>query len=560
MDENVVQKLTKEHVLSPRWHHQKLYQNKVNHNKIPSNPTLPIKDTTQYCNPIIHADYSDPDAIRVGDDYYMTASSFSHFPGLPILHSKDLINWTIVGHAIMTYPDSVFSLPQHGNAVWAPSIREHEGKFYIYFGDPDRGVFMTKAAHPAGPWSPLKLVKKVTGWIDCCPFWDDDGKAYLVHAFANSRVGLKSVLMMNEMSPDGEEIFGTSTLIFNGQEQHHTMEGPKMYKHNGYYYIFAPAGGVATGWQTVLRAKDIFGPYEDKIVLEQGLSPVNGPHQGAWVNTVEGEDWFIHFQDKEAYGRIVHLQPMRWENDWPVIGIDVDGNGIGEPVSCYQKPKTREKSESFKLQGADTFDSAQLGLQWQWQANPQTEWYTCKPENGTLLLNAFPLADQANFWNQPNLLLQKFPSENFEVSVKADLKNLKKGTEAGLIAFGLDYARIRITRKDKNTFNLAVLTCKNADKENQEVLSSEDFSWDQDSIILGLSVTKDKQSEVKPIALCQFYYGENNQSFRSIGSAFIAREGKWVGSKIGLYCVNSTQNKARKNSFLQVEDFEVSIR
>ncbi len=299
------------------------------------NPNL---SDDRYRNPVIHADYSDPDVVRVGADYYMTASSFSHFPGLPILHSKDLVNWKIIGHAALTYPDTSFRLPQHGNAIWAPSIRHHNGTYYIYYGDPDRGVFMTKATNPAGPWSPLKLIKKVTGWIDCCPLWDEDGKAYLVHAYANSRVGLKSVLLVNEMNPNGEEILGTSTLVFNGQQNHNTIEGPKFYKRNGYYYIFAPAGGVATGWQTILRSKNIFGPYEEKIVLEQGSTQINGPHQGGWVSGTDGREWFIHFQDKGAYGRIIHLQPLRWVNDWPEMGQDYDGNGVGEPVTEFAKP------------------------------------------------------------------------------------------------------------------------------------------------------------------------------------------------------------------------------
>jgi len=120
----------------------------------------------------------------------MVSSGFGHFPGLPVLHSQDLVNWSIIGHAIPNYPFPEFEKPQHGNAVWAPSIRYHNKEFYIYFGDPDRGVFMTKTKNPEGPWEPLKHIRKVTGWIDCCPFWDDNGSAYLVHAFANSRCGI----------------------------------------------------------------------------------------------------------------------------------------------------------------------------------------------------------------------------------------------------------------------------------------------------------------------------------------------------------------------------------
>jgi beta-xylosidase len=137
-----------------------------------------------YKNPILCADYSDPDVIRVGDDFYMAASSFNCVPGLPILHSKDLVNWEIIGHAVPRFADKRFDIPQHGNGIWAPSIRYHDGWFWIFVGDPDAGVLMTKAKDPAGPWTPLHLVKEGKGPIDACPLWDDDGNAYPVHAWA----------------------------------------------------------------------------------------------------------------------------------------------------------------------------------------------------------------------------------------------------------------------------------------------------------------------------------------------------------------------------------------
>jgi beta-xylosidase len=233
-----------------------------------------------YQNPIIFADYSDPDVIRVGDQFYLVASSFSSSPGLPILRSRDLVNWTIIGRVFQKYPDESFQVPQHGNGVWAPSIRYHHGQFYVYFGDPDRGIFMSRARNAAGPWAPLVQVKAAKGWIDSCPFWDDDGQAYLVHAWARSRAGINSILTINRMSPDGKTLLDEGRMVFDGHAHHPTMEGPKLYKRHGYYYIFAPAGGVPTGWQTVLRAKNIYGPYEDRVVLDQGRTNINGPHQG----------------------------------------------------------------------------------------------------------------------------------------------------------------------------------------------------------------------------------------------------------------------------------------
>lgn len=274
-----------------------------------------------YKNPVLNADYSDPDAIRVGNDYYLTSSSFEHIPGLPILHSMDMVNWTIINHALKKQPPfNVFNKPQHGNGVWAPAIRYHNNEFYIYYPDPDYGIYMVKTKDPAKDWSTPLLVYPGKGIIDPCPFWDEDGKAWLTHAYAGSRAGIKSIIAIAPMNTDGTEVIGESIVVYDGHETDPTIEGPKVYKRNNYYYLFAPAGGVPTGWQLVLRSKNILGPYERKVVMDQGKSAINGPHQGAWVSTPQGEDWFFHFQDKDAYGRVVHLQPMKWINDWPVIG------------------------------------------------------------------------------------------------------------------------------------------------------------------------------------------------------------------------------------------------
>ena len=297
-----------------------------------------------YRNPILWADYSDPDVIRVGGDYFMTASSFCNAPGLPLLHSRDLINWKVVNYIINEIPEERYREPMHGCGVWAPAIRYHEGTYFVCFPMPDEGIYMCTATDPFGAWSKPVNIRPGAGWIDPCPFWDDDGRAYLVAGVAKSRIGYKSVLHMVEMQPDGMGLIGEEVRIFDGNENdQETIEGPKMYKRDGWYYIFAPAGGVKTGWQTVLRSRNVFGPYEYKVVMRQGNSAVNGPHQGAWVDTVTGEDWFLHFQDVYAAGRITHLQPMSWHEGWPVIGIAKDGGDgsrrdYGEPVIEYQKP------------------------------------------------------------------------------------------------------------------------------------------------------------------------------------------------------------------------------
>lgn len=501
-------------------------------------------DNGLYRNPVLFADYSDPDVIRVDDDYYLVSSSFAHFPGLPVLHSNDLVNWKIIGHAAQSYPVKDFERTQHGNGIWAPSIRYHNGEFYIYFGDPDNGIFMTHTKNIRGEWAPLRLVKKVKGWIDACPFWDEDGKAYLVHAWANSRAGIKSILTLNRMNEEGTEIIDEGTMIFDGRVTQPTIEGPKLYKYNGYYYIFAPAGGVKPGWQTVLRSKNIYGPYEEKKVLEQGSTKINGPHQGAWVDTKTGENWFIHFQDKKAYGRIVHLEPMKWENGWPLIGIDYDHNGIGEPVTEYKYPGVGKKYQKCAPATSDEFDSLKLGLQWQWQAVPMDKWYSLKAQSGSIRLYSIPVSPEyKNIYEVPNILMQKFPAEKFKVTAKVKLSAKDTGTKAGLIIFGTDYAYIAI-EKDKDGYNLVQRVCTQADKGSPETVN-EKYKIEGNEIYLHASVTGD--------ADCAFGYSINGKEVIPIGKTFKAQPGRWVGAKIGLF---STANLVLdKENYADVDSF-----
>ncbi|HUE83119.1 MAG TPA: glycoside hydrolase 43 family protein [Pyrinomonadaceae bacterium] len=484
-----------------------------------------------YKNPIIHADYSDPDVIRVGDDFYLTASSFNVAPGLPILHSRDLVNWTIIGHALSRQPPfDIFARPQHGKGVWAPAIRHHKGKFYIYYGDPDYGIYLIKATNPAGPWSPPLLIKEVKGWIDPCPLWDHDGNAYLVSALAASRSGIKSILIISRMSSDGTKLLDDGALVFDGHAEHPTVEGPKLYKRNGYYYIFAPAGGVATGWQLVLRSKSIYGPYEERIVLAQGDTAVNGPHQGGWVETQTGESWFVHFQDKGPYGRVVHLQPMRWVKDWPVMGIDRTGDGTGEPVLTFKKPNLGRMWPVATPHESDEFNGNELGLQWQWHANPKPNWAFPAGASGFLRLYTVALPEGfRNFWDVPNLLLQKFPAPEFSVTTKVTFTPHADDEKTGLIVMGQDYAYLAL-KKTPGGLLLSLTVCKEAEGGTAEK-DSASIPVKGNTFHLRVTVTGD--------AVCRFSYSADGQKYISVGGPFGARPGRWIGAKVGIFAIRT---------------------
>jgi len=504
-----------------------------------------------YKNPILYADYSDPDVIRIGTDYYMVASSFNLVPGLPILHSKDLVNWEIIGHGLQRLPmEDHYNVVRHGKGVWAPSFNLHNGYIYIYYPDPDYGIFMIKAKNPHGPWSTPILVLKGKGMIDPSVLWDEDGKGYMAVGWAASRAGVNSLLTIFKLNQAGSSVADAGTHVYDGHDLDPTVEGPKLYRRNGYYYIFCPAGGVSTGWQLALRSKDIYGPYERKVVMVQGGTNINGPHQGAWIQTATGQDWFIHFQDKGAYGRVTLLEPLVWKNDWPVIGVDKDGDGCGEPVTAYHKPNTKERSIIHTPSENDSFNDGGIGNQWQWQANPMIQWYAALKNTGYLRLFAFPSDTGVNLYNMRNLLSQKFPAPNFTATTKVKWNiewDVWQGKKAGLMVSGDSYAYLSIG-KDSAGFFVCQVVCQGASTGAKEKIVERRSL--QDSIVY-------MRVEVKgPDAICLFSYSEDNQHFHAIGQPFEARPDLWIGAKIGLFCTSKPE--VRTGGYADFDYFSIT--
>lgn len=512
-----------------------------------------------YRNPVLHADYPDPDVCAVGEDYFLTASSFNCTPGLPILHSKDLVNWKIVNYALKKVePVEYYNEPRHGKGVWAPSIRFHEGMYYIYWGDPDFGIFMVKTRDPYGEWDAPVLVKAGKGMIDPCPLWDDDGRVYLAHAWAGSRAKFNSVLTVCELNKEGTAVISDPVLVFDGNDGvNHTIEGAKFYKRNGFYYLFAPAGGVVSGWQLVMRSKDVYGPYEARIVMAQGKTDINGPHQGGWVDTPAGESWFLHFQDKGAYGRVLHLNPMKWVNDWPVIGVDKDGDGCGDPVSRYRKPKTDKTYPIETPVESDEFDTRKLGLQWEWHANYQ-DVFGFTTNMGYVRIYGHELSPHfKNFWEVPNLLMQKFPAEEFTATAKLKVSAKDDGQLSGLIIMGWDYSWIGVEKQEEK-FLLKQAVCKDAEQGNLEQVSTLAVLEPSRKFEAGLFPNYEREIYIRVHvdkgAYCRFSYSLDGKKFTEAGTLFKARQGKWIGAKVGMFSVTP---HGKERGWLDVDWFRV---
>lgn len=512
-----------------------------------------------YRNPVLHADYSDPDVCAVGGDYFLTASSFNCTPGLPILHSKDLVNWKIVNYALKKVePVEYYNEARHGKGVWAPSIRFHEGMYYIYWGDPDFGIFMVKTRDPYGEWDKPVLVKAGKGMIDPCPLWDDDGRVYLAHAWAGSRAKFNSVLTVCELNKEGTAVISDPVLVFDGNDGvNHTIEGAKFYKRNGFYYLFAPAGGVVSGWQLVMRSKDVYGPYEARIVMAQGKTDINGPHQGGWVDTPAGESWFLHFQDNGAYGRVLHLNPMKWINDWPVIGVDKDGDGCGDPVSRYRKPKTDKTYPIETPVESDEFDTRKLGLQWEWHANYQ-DVFGFTTNMGYARIYGHELSPHfKNFWEVPNLLMQKFPAEEFTATAKLKVSAKDDGQLSGLIIMGWDYSWIGVEKQGEK-FLLKQAVCKDAEQGNLEQVSTLAVLEPSRKFEAGLFPNYEREIYIRVHvdkgAYCRFSYSLDGKKFTEAGTLFKARQGKWIGAKVGMFSVTP---HGKERGWVDVDWFRV---
>ena len=464
-----------------------------------------------YRNPVLNADFSDPDVIRVGAKYYMVASDF-HFLGMQVLESDDMVNWRYISQIYRRFDEPGWDENAHyAGGSWAPAIRYHNGLYYVYFCTPDEGLYMTTAKDPHGPWAPLHLVKRVVKWEDPCPFWDEDGQAYL----GRSRHGAGPIIV-HKMSADGKTLLDEGKTVYEGP----IAEGTKFLKRNGWYYLIIPEGGVGTGWQTVLRSRNIYGPYQRKVVLEQGSTKVNGPHQGALVDAPDGSWWFYHFQETPVLGRVVHLQPARWQDDWPLMGVDYDGNGVGEPVSMWKKPIP---STSAPLLQTDDDFSGTLGLQWQWNHNPVDSHWSLTDRKGWLTLKAQP-ADSLKACR--NMLTQKVVGW---LSESTTLVESSGDNYAGLFCSG------KLFR--------AVGLCK--DGIYVEAGGQRQMVQKGHFAKVWLRVTNDSQQNRH-----QFAYSLDGEHFVSAGETFPMRGGYWKGIRTGLFCYGSN-GKAHFDSFQQ---------
>ena len=357
------------------------------------------------------------------------------------------------------------------------------------------------------------------------------------------------------MNADGTAVTGNPVMVFDGNDGvNHTVEGPKLYKRDGYYYMLAPAGGVATGWQLAMRSKNIYGPYESKIVMAQGNSNINGPHQGGLIDTPDGKSWFLHFQDMGPYGRVIHLNPVEWKEGWPVMGIDKDGDGCGEPVRRWKRPVEASGDVAYiTRQGSGLFE---------WHANYKDFYGFPNAQDGMRIYGHRLSEEFVNMWEVPNLWLAKFPAEAFTMTakVKVSSKANAEGAVSGLIVMGWDYCALGLA-KHGDRFDVTLTECRDAEQQVEETMqvvgSLNPTKVYEAGLVANMECVLWLRLQVGKGAVCRFSYSTDGKRWQKAGDSFNARAGKWIGAKAGFYSVMPAAVGDR--GWIDVETVDVEV-
>jgi beta-xylosidase len=472
-----------------------------------------------YRNPVLPADYSDLDCIRVGPDYYAISSTFQYSPGMVILHSKDLVNWKILSHVIddvtQIGPELNWNrMNRYGRGVWAGAIRHHAGRFWVYFGTPDEGYFMSTATNAAGPWEPLHCVQREAGWDDCCPFWDDDGQGYFVGTCFKD--GYKTWLF--KLTADGRDLVpGWRVLLNEGSGR----EANKLYKINGtYYHLYSEHRPDVGRYVMMQRATNLAGPYLEKRQLSHAQPEAHEPNQGGLVQAENGNWYFLtHHGAGDWEGRCASLLPVTWMDSWPILG-EVGSDGVGNMVWSGRKPVAN--TPILTPQTDDDFAGPQLGVQWEWNYQPRADKWSLTERPGFLRLHAFKPLAHDNLKKAGNTLTQRsLRTSTNVVTLALDLSGMADGQVAGLCHYSRDCSTIAVRREG------GVLTLETA--RNQAIKSGPVLATHK--LWLRSTWGLDGQSH--------YSYSTNGTAFTPLGEPYQLGWGDYRGDRIGIFTYNN---------------------
>ncbi len=475
-----------------------------------------------YLNPIIPADYSDIDCIRVGNDYYAISSTFQFSPGMTLLHSKNLVNWEICTNIISDLTQigeelSWARMNRYGKGVWAGTLRYHNGRFYLFFGTPDEGFFMTSSPDAKGPWEPLTCLLREPGWDDCSALWDDYGKAYFVGTHFSD--GYKTYIF--DMAADGRSIDRSSARLVNAGNG---REANKLIKvGNWYYLVFSEHKGSKGRYVMAKRAHSITGPYTEERQLAYACREAHEPNQGGIIEGKDGKWYFLtHHGTGDRSGRIVSLLPVTWADGWPVIGEITAPDSIGKMKWDGKIPA--KGGRKLSIARSDGFKGRRLAPQWQWNYQPRNDMFSLTERKGWLRLKAFkPLkANQLKYAG--NTLTQRcFRTKANEVVIKMDVTNMADGQKSGLCHFSSTHAAIGVVSEGGQRYVEY--------RKDGRILRGERLSagvvWLR--TVWGLD------------GISTFSYSPDGKRFIHFGEPYQMAWGQYRGDRIGIYCFNDNE-------------------
>lgn len=484
-----------------------------------------------YSNPLLYGDWPDPDVIRVGDDYYFVSTSMHFVPGTPIAKSKDMINWEIVGYAVDRYDEderyNMVGGQMYINGSWANTIRYHKGKFYVGFCTPygkntkDGNFSICVADNPKGPWKRTIFPEYL---YDPGLLFDDDGKVYIAHG--------QGTIYVTELNEDALSVKTPQKKVYYNPK-HPYLEGSHIYKINGIYYLLNSSSAVE---EVCLRSKSIYGPYEEKTILKDKTKTpyaTHPPHQGGMVQLKDGSWWFIIMQDYGPIGRTPNLLPVTWVDDWPMLGVD------GKMPMTYKKPIITNSNRPTSPATTDEFNSPVLGLQWQWNHNPDTSKYSLIDREGYLRMKTGNKATELSVAR--NTLTQRIQGPNSTATVLMDVKNMEDGNTAGLTVFQKPYAYIAV----KQTGNQRKIIMYNASKiiDSTEVIRG-DLIW--------------FRTKVSETGTADFFYSYDGEKYKSLGNTFLMQLGyPWTANRFGLFNFSTTDHGL--NGYVDFNWFRFSV-
>ena len=507
-------------------------------------------------NPMLWADVPDPDVIRVGDTYYLVSTTMHLMPGAPIMTSKDLKNWETVGYIFDRLTDSpkydLLNGTVYGRGQWATSLKYHNGKFYALLAPNERGAmgdtYIFSAEKAEGPWT---IVSRMRHFHDCSLFFDDDGRVYVIYGTGE----------MMELKPDLSDVIeGTHQQLFQREEDEKgILEGSRMIKHNGKYYLLMISHVYAPGKhrrEVCYRADNIRGPYEKQVILESEFGGFSYEAQGTIVDTPDG-DWIgIIFQDRGGVGRVLTVMPCRWVNGWPMLG---DENGkVPETV----RPLVNGQPATAIVK-SDDFSSDKLGLHWQWNHNPIDEAWSLKERPGFLRLKTNRVV--SNLYLAPNTLTQRMEGPTCNGTIAIDISKMKDGDCAGLAAFNSDTGALVIKKKGKNLVLEMVemsVTLTDLDKEvtNVEEKVIESIPLNAQLSTLNAQLFLRIDADFRPVNghgrdAANFYYSIDGSQWTQIGTKDYRLNFDWrrffMGSKFGIFCYATK----KKGGYVDIEAF-----